>query len=333
VATTAAPEQIERPAARTRATEPARAQNADQRLRKNRLEEEPSRIGETVPEVDLSFGDFLDLINPLHHIPIIGTIYRAITGDEIGGPAKILGGLLFGGPLGFMASIVDTIVTQATGRDLGETVVAAFIGQDEPPAPQVAAAPDLEETSGRNNAPAQDEAPEDAPPMANNTPSPISGHKDPFGLERSMAGPIEVMPAALPPTALPPVAMADVPERFAVPSTQPPAWTARPLTVATPRSQVATVRRVDLDEMLRVPISQGPDAIPETVAASTPVAAAESLSTDAPRPGIQRLFPSIATSGRGLAEQMIEALDKYQALASERYQVNKRGDRRLDLIL
>ena len=29
-----------------------------------------------------SFGDILDLINPLQHIPIVGTIYRAVTGDD-----------------------------------------------------------------------------------------------------------------------------------------------------------------------------------------------------------------------------------------------------------
>ncbi|MDP6473864.1 MAG: hypothetical protein QF894_03030 [Alphaproteobacteria bacterium] len=29
------------------------------------------------------FDDFLDLINPLQHIPIISTIYREITGDTI----------------------------------------------------------------------------------------------------------------------------------------------------------------------------------------------------------------------------------------------------------
>ncbi|MHA1154402.1 MAG: hypothetical protein ACTSQ7_17460, partial [Alphaproteobacteria bacterium] len=115
----------ERPATRT--PEPPRAQSAEQRLRKNRPEEGPPQIEAGGPEVELSFGDFLDLINPLQHIPIVSTIYRAITGDEIGGPAKILGGMLFGGPIGFVVALFDTIVTQATGRDLGETVLAALV--------------------------------------------------------------------------------------------------------------------------------------------------------------------------------------------------------------
>lgn len=150
-------------AAWTHAPEPGRAQSAEQRLRKNRPEEGPSRIGAGAPEAEFTFGDFLDLINPLQHIPIVGTIYRAITGDEIGGPAKIMGGLLFGGPIGFVASIFDTIVSQATGRDVGETLLAALIDGDEAPVAQVADAQNLEKIFAQGITPSQDAAPEDTP--------------------------------------------------------------------------------------------------------------------------------------------------------------------------
>jgi hypothetical protein len=30
-----------------------------------------------------TFAEFLDIINPLQHIPVVSTIYRAITGDQI----------------------------------------------------------------------------------------------------------------------------------------------------------------------------------------------------------------------------------------------------------
>ena len=36
-----------------------------------------------------TFHDFLSIINPLQHLPVISTIYRAITGDTIGVPEKI----------------------------------------------------------------------------------------------------------------------------------------------------------------------------------------------------------------------------------------------------
>ena len=40
----------------------------------------------------LTFGDVLDVINPLQHIPVVSTIYRAITGDEISPGARVAGG-------------------------------------------------------------------------------------------------------------------------------------------------------------------------------------------------------------------------------------------------
>ncbi len=39
---------------------------------------------ENVGEVqDFTFDDFIDIINPLQHIPILSTVYREMTGDEI----------------------------------------------------------------------------------------------------------------------------------------------------------------------------------------------------------------------------------------------------------
>ena len=72
----------------------------------------------------LSFGDFLDFINPLQHIPVISTIYRAITGDAMSPTAEIAGGALYGGILGAVGSIADVLFTQATGKDFGNTVLA-----------------------------------------------------------------------------------------------------------------------------------------------------------------------------------------------------------------
>ena len=44
---------------------------------------------------EFSFGDFLDIINPLQHIPIISSFYREITGDEISPHARVIGDTLF----------------------------------------------------------------------------------------------------------------------------------------------------------------------------------------------------------------------------------------------
>ncbi len=80
-----------------------------------------------------TFGDFIDLINPLQHIPLIGTLYRKITGDEIAPGIRIAGGALFGGPLGFAAALFSQVMEDATGADPGEHALALITGTDENP--------------------------------------------------------------------------------------------------------------------------------------------------------------------------------------------------------
>ncbi len=57
----------------------------------------------------LSFGDLIDIINPLQHIPVLGTIYRKISGDAIDPAARVAGGALFGGPLGAAMAVVGAV--------------------------------------------------------------------------------------------------------------------------------------------------------------------------------------------------------------------------------
>jgi hypothetical protein len=90
-----------------------------------------------------SFRDVLDIINPLQHLPVVGTIYRAITGDTIGAMSSIIGGTIFGGPVGLVLSLADNAIKAETGRNVGETALAALgIGSPagKPAEPPVAAA-------------------------------------------------------------------------------------------------------------------------------------------------------------------------------------------------
>ena len=75
-------------------------------------------------EGGFSFKALLDVINPLQHIPVVSSAYRAMSGEEIGFVPRVLGGALFGGPIGLVAALVNAIVKEASGRDLGETAVA-----------------------------------------------------------------------------------------------------------------------------------------------------------------------------------------------------------------
>jgi len=93
-----------------------------------------SAVSAGVP--DFSFSDFLDIVNPLEHIPVVSTIYRAITGDRPGTFEKIAGDSLYGGLAGFVSSLADTAFQAVTGKDVGDTVLAFLTGDD---APQTAA--------------------------------------------------------------------------------------------------------------------------------------------------------------------------------------------------
>lgn len=63
----------------------------------------------------ISFGDMVDVVNPLQHIPLVGHLYRGISGDEIGPGARFLGGGLYGGPIGAGGALVS-LVAQAEIR-------------------------------------------------------------------------------------------------------------------------------------------------------------------------------------------------------------------------
>src|SRR3546814_18224238 len=67
----------------------------------------------------LGFLDFLDVINPLQHLPIVGTIYRAMTGDTISDAARVAGGALYGGPFGLIGGFANGVFEAETGGDVG----------------------------------------------------------------------------------------------------------------------------------------------------------------------------------------------------------------------
>ncbi|MBM3512346.1 MAG: hypothetical protein FJX59_01375 [Alphaproteobacteria bacterium] len=77
-----------------------------------------------VDDQPLSFWDVLDAINPLQHIPVVNTVYRELTGDTIKTPLKLIGATVLGGPIGFAGAMVDSVVAETTGRDLGEHAMA-----------------------------------------------------------------------------------------------------------------------------------------------------------------------------------------------------------------
>jgi len=72
------------------------------------------------------FHHLLDVINPLQHLPIIGTIYRAITGDKMGPVEKIMGDTLYGGMWGAITSVADVAFEGLTGKSFEDTALSLF---------------------------------------------------------------------------------------------------------------------------------------------------------------------------------------------------------------
>ncbi|MEC9174838.1 MAG: hypothetical protein VYC31_00290 [Pseudomonadota bacterium] len=77
------------------------------------------------------FNDFLDLINPLQHVPGVSTLYRAVTGDAIADEARFIGHIVYGGPLGLIAATAETLATDRDGRGLSENLAAWWGGEAE----------------------------------------------------------------------------------------------------------------------------------------------------------------------------------------------------------
>jgi hypothetical protein len=90
----------------------------------------------------VSFDDLLDIVNPLQHFPIVGTVYRAITHDQIKTPEKIVGDTLYGGWWGLAGSVADTAFEKLTGHNFGDTVLALLTGHHDDSKPIAVASAD-----------------------------------------------------------------------------------------------------------------------------------------------------------------------------------------------
>ena len=100
----------------------------------------------TPPDSDsdwhVSFDDVLDVVNPLQHLPIVGTVYRALTHDQIKTPEKIAGDTLYGGLWGLAGSVADTAFEKLTGHNFGDTVLAMITGHHDDAKPTAVAKAD-----------------------------------------------------------------------------------------------------------------------------------------------------------------------------------------------
>ena len=243
----------------------------------------------------VSFSDFLSVINPLQHIPVIGSIYRALTGDTISPTSRVIGGLLFGGPVGLIASALNAVVEQTKGKDLGEQALALFAPDKTTPAPL--------------DPPTQfaDAAPTVAENVASESPltplsrtefagTPAPGPAAALGADRTLAGSLYAPTAAAAP-ALQGRTLGDY-----------RSFSGRPLpiidTTRAPNSHPAPVRlqpAVTLPERARAVV--GPPAKEAKPTTSGPTEGA---------PGPEAASPTLPTANDGFVAAMPRGLDRYR---------------------
>jgi len=83
------------------------------------------------PSPHVRFIDVLSALNPLQYLPVVGTIYRAVTGDTIPEALRLGGSLLvsglISGPIGIVTTAAMEIAEKITGIDpdrIGRTLLA-----------------------------------------------------------------------------------------------------------------------------------------------------------------------------------------------------------------
>jgi len=104
------------------------------------------------PPSDVSFSSILHALNPLQYLPVVGTIYRAITGDTLNeavrGVGQTLVGGLLGGPIGAAIGAASALVQHFAHIDLDGIAHTAMVDagmlHDDPPVVAEVIAPPVE---------------------------------------------------------------------------------------------------------------------------------------------------------------------------------------------
>ena len=258
--------------------------------------------------VDMDFWDFVDIVNPLQHIPVVNTIYRELTGDSIKGVSRIIGGGIFGGVIGLVAGIGSAIVAETTGKDPGEHLMAMLTGSDdETPAPAGNTA--IAEATPPSAAPAAEAAAPASPPpaaaQATSTPT-----RTAMAAEPATAGEV-LMPAAR--TAAPAQRRLGEPEArsFAVPK-RTPGLLPRPV----PMVPTGPAAKVD-----RTPVQRAAAQLAAERASAKPAASqtqaqlqgeARTLGQDQSQTAAWPPGGSAKVPPELVADMMMSALDKYK---------------------
>jgi len=162
---------------------------------------EPSAMPNAKPfslweKESFGFGDLIDIINPLQHIPIVATFYRNLSGDQIGPAPRVIGGAIWGRIGGLVSGFVNAVVEWWSGKDIGDHIYAAIFGDPK--------TVDRATTVAQKNAPSsvatrQAPAPqsaETANAVSAESPSAVAPENDAVGPAALLSEPFPTLPRA-----------------------------------------------------------------------------------------------------------------------------------------
>jgi hypothetical protein len=93
-------------------------------------------VREAASPDQIGIADLVDVINPLQHLPLIGHVYRELTGDTIKPAARLAGGAAFGGPLGLLgAGVMVTMLDQEPNKPTAPTPLETKLAAAQPTLP------------------------------------------------------------------------------------------------------------------------------------------------------------------------------------------------------
>jgi hypothetical protein len=81
-------------------------------------------------EDGFTFADLVDVVNPLQHIPLVSTMYREASEDTLDPGSRMMGSALFFGPIGLASSLVNVLIEESTGKDIGAHIASAIFPDD-----------------------------------------------------------------------------------------------------------------------------------------------------------------------------------------------------------
>jgi hypothetical protein len=239
-----------------------------------------------------TFRDLLAIVNPLQHLPIIGAIYRRLTGDTAHPVAQVVGGLIFGGPFGMFGAVLNAAVEQVTGKSLTETAFALARGE-MPPTPDGVPTRDVE-----------------LPVMAQDVPAPTSPAPDaPTGDATPTPTPT---PARLPGEALSP----STPRLAATPNgplvaSEAASTAASPVVATRSASGARNLAFYQAHAGARLPPAAS-FSPPVTTASTAPPLVTPSLQTIAPGAGAGAGAGGAAEPSGGFSAAMLHGLERYR---------------------